>query len=115
MYQPFAISFRQAGERAGARRLAQRFVLAVSLFGLALAPTLAQSKDSDEGSVTIYTPSGGIIHQQITDQAMLDTLSKNAMAIPDGGAIVMRGGKWYLVSNHKMPDGTMLLDAMTKK
>ncbi len=104
-------SFAHQSHRLVAKCLMLGLILSASVMG----PVYAQTKNAAEGEVTIYTRTGGIIQQKITNQAMLDSLTKDSMVIPEGGAIMMHGGKWYLVMNHKMSDGTMLLDSMAKQ
>jgi hypothetical protein len=86
----------------------------VALVGLLSAPAFAgESNGFQDGDVTIYTRSGGIIHMMITDKKLLDEITRDAMVLPDDPMIVVHNGKTYMVKDRMMPNGHMLSQVMT--
>ncbi len=92
------------------RRIVQfvaAFATVLALSGGLTAPAFAEGEGFN--TITIYTRTGAIIQKPVTDKAMLNDLLKDAMVI-EGGAVMMHEGKWYLIKDHKMPSGVMMLD-----
>ncbi len=92
----------------------RHWLAAFALVALLSAPAFAaESNGFQDGDVTIYTRSGGIIHMMITDKKVLEEITRDAMVLPDSPMIVMYGGKTYMVKDRMMPSGHMLSEMMT--
>lgn len=77
-------------------------------------PALAQGGGSDlrDLSVMFVMPDGRMMMRTMTDRAMVDALVQRGKPLAAGQALVMRGGKVYIVDDYKMADGKMLSEIL---
>jgi hypothetical protein len=91
-------------------------IACLAVIGTFATPVFAQG--GAEGTmftndtVLIVTPSGQIMRRQMVDAAMSEMMIKDATPMTAGTMIMMHGGKMYMVSDKKMPDGKMISEKM---
>lgn len=92
-----------------------KFMLLGAFASLALAgPVLAQGEGA---SITIRPNSGLVINPNGQARAAslpdnMETAMQNAKEISGTAILMHRGGKMYLIDDHRMPDGRMMSEHM---
>ena len=82
---------------------------AIMLLATAASPAFANDR---EGDLAVYARTGGVQLMRITDKAMLDEITRGAVPLDDHAMVVMNGGKFYLVNDHKMASGKMISEIL---
>ncbi len=97
----------------------KRFIISLVLIGTVAGPAFAAGEGGasslQNNTLLMTTPSGAIVQKMVMDQAMADMMVKDAMPMTAGVIHMMHGGKMYMVTDKKMPDGKMLSEFMMTK
>jgi hypothetical protein len=88
----------------------KKTIAAIALLGAFTTPVFAEGPQEIEGKFTVYHRTGAIEQMTVTDKTMLDDITKSATPLPDNAMVVMHNGTFYLVQDHKMPNGKFISD-----
>ena len=88
--------------------LKQTIASLVVLGAFAGGALAADGRDVRENTIVLTNPNGRMVEMQMTDKAMQEMMLKDAMPMTAGVMMMMHGGKMYMVSDRKMPNGKML-------
>ena len=90
----------------------KKFIATIALLGAIASPAFAESPQEIEGKLTAYHTSGAVAQMTVTNKTMLDDMTKGLTPLADNAMVVMHNGKFFLVLDHKMPNGKMLSDML---
>jgi len=90
----------------------KKIIATIALLGAFASPVFAESPQEIEGKVTAYRTTGAVVQMTVKNKAMLDDMTKGLTPLADNAMVVMHNGKFYLVLDHKMPNGKMLSEML---
>lgn len=93
-----------------------------AIAGLVVAGSLASSAFAQgeipdqqtlgNNTMTFVTPSGSLTKKTLTSQQVTELMKNGAQPMTSGVITMMHNGKMYMMTDHKMPDGTMMSGAV---